>query len=133
METIRPLSPVTRDFVDGSLDPAEFRHADHVRVAYELLARHDFVDASAIYVEGLRDLTERAGVPEKANLTITLAFLSVIAERMAAVETETCDAFVATNPDLMSMAVLKNWYSPERLHSARARTVFLMPEPARAG
>ena len=132
MEQARPLSPVTRDFVAGILDPTGFRHADHVRVAYELLRSRDFASASAVYLDGIRSVTERAGVPEKANITITLAFLSVIAERMAGGDAGTYEAFVAANPDLMSMAVLENWYSPERLHSAQARTAFLMPEPARA-
>mgnify|MGYP001823458904 CR=1 FL=1 len=56
------------DYVDklqqlraGTLDPADFTHSDHVGVAYEALARHDYVEAVAIISRGIRTLAMAAG------------------------------------------------------------------------
>ena len=48
-------------FLAGEIRPQDFRHADHVRAGYELLARHDFLEAAAIYCRVLKQMTERAG------------------------------------------------------------------------
>ena len=71
-------------FLAGEIRPQDFRHADHVRAGYELLARHDFLEAAAIYCRVLKDMTARIGKPEAFHLTVTLAFLSLIAERIEA-------------------------------------------------
>jgi hypothetical protein len=38
--------------------------------------------------------------------------------------------FVEENQDLLSGNILAKWYTPERLRSDLARTVFLMPDAA---
>ena len=119
---------LARAFEDRSLDPAAFRHREHVAVAYELLRKHDFLEASARYSAHLQAIASKAGVPQKFNTTITLAFLSLIAERMATCAHEDFDDFAAQNPDLLSKDLLLSWYPPERLASDLAREVFLMPE-----
>lgn len=121
-----------RDFEARSLDPAAFRHREHVAVAYEMLRRYDFIEAAARYGAGLQALTAKAGLPHKFNTTVTLAFMSLIAERMATTAHRDVEHFIAANPDLLSKALLERWYPPERLGSDLAREVFLMPEAARA-
>ena len=73
-------------------------------------------------------ILEKAGAPEKFNATITLAFLSLIAERMAGKAYTDFAEFETANPDLASMAVLGQWYSKERMTSPTARKQFLMPD-----
>lgn len=123
-------APVTAAFEARDIDGASFDHAAHVRVAFDLLCKHDFIDAASIYAKGLRAITEKLGVPQKFNLTITYAFMSLIAERMASEPRRDFDTFVSANVDLMSRSVLENFYTPERLHSERARAMFLLPEVA---
>ena len=123
-------SELTRSFEARNLDPAEFRHRDHVQVAFELLQKYDFIDAAAIYAKGVRSIASRAGASRKFNLTITYAFMSLIAESMIARPYEGFPAFVAANPDLMSKELLIRWYATDRLQSEAARGIFLMPEPA---
>jgi hypothetical protein len=48
-------------FVAGETDPARFCHADHVRVAYEMLRRDGFMRTLPLYAAGLRRMAERAG------------------------------------------------------------------------
>ena len=112
----------------GTLDPASFGHAEHVAAAFELLGRYPFLHAVTKYADGVRALTAMAGAPDKFNLTMTLGFMSLIAERRAAAEYATFEAFARGNADLLSANTLRPWYTAERLRSAAARETFLMPD-----
>ena len=119
-------------FLRGETDPATFTHREHVRMAFELLRRQDFPEAVLHYSRALQDLTVRAGAPGKFHQTITVAFLSLIAERLFEHDAETFETFARTHPDLLDGAVLERLYGPERLASEAARTTFLLPTtPAR--
>ena len=118
---------ITSKFEAHSLDNTTFGHAEHVQVAYDLLRKYDYIEAAAIYAKGIRTLAAKAGAPDKFNLTITYAFMSLIAERLANSQTESFKVFTQENPDLMAKTVLNTWYSKERLNSALAREVFLLP------
>lgn len=121
-------SELTRSFEAHDLDAAAFHHVDHVQVAFELLGKYDFIDATAIYARGIKTIAAKAGAPDKFSATITYAFMSLIAERMARSKGESFEAFLAKNPDILSGNVLAKWYAPDRLHSDIARKIFLMPE-----
>ena len=122
---------LTRSFEARDIDASAFRHVDHVGVAYEMLRKHDFIHATAEYAESICAIATAAGVPRKFNATITLAFMSLIAERMATTQHVDYDDFITSNPDLLSKDVLEQWYSPERLSSNLARSIFLMPDNTR--
>ena len=121
-------SSMLRDLTSGTLAPEGFSHADHVGVAYEALSRSDFFDAAAQIATGLRTLAHRAGVPGKFNATITWAFLSLIAERMARTGHRDAADFLRRNPDLTDRGALRLPYSAERLASDLARSVALLPD-----
>lgn len=117
-----------RAFLDGDVDAANFRHADHVRVGFEILRHHDFPDAAATFARSLKTIATRAGAADRYHETITLAFLSLIAERRALADYADFETFALHNPDLMEASVLKRWYAPERLMSAVARKTFVLPD-----
>lgn len=123
------FSDLTRSFEAHRVDNTQFGHAEHVQVAFELLQKYDFIDAAATYAKGIRTIATKAGAPQKFNLTITYAFMSLIAERMTDTDTQDFAQFATQNPDLFSKNVLAKWYAPDRLTSETARGVFLMPEP----
>ena len=118
------------DFEAGRIDPARFRHFDHVRVSYELLRRHPFPEALLHLARGLRQLAARAGRPEIYHETITAAFLAVIAERRARDRSDGWEDFAARNPDLLRKSLLEKYYEPELLQSAVARQTFVLPRIA---
>ncbi len=122
------ISDLTCAFEAQEIDVAVFHHAEHVRVAFDLLRKYEFIDAAATYAKGIRTLAENAGAADKFNLTITYAFMSLIAERMATAPACGFDDFVTLNPDLMSKEILGQWYTADRLHSQTARSVFLLPK-----
>ena len=118
---------LTRSFEAHDLDNTTFHHAEHVQVAFDLLNKYDFIDAASIYAKGIRAIATKAGAPHKFNLTITYAFMSLIAERMTQSACKDIATFFQQNPDLLSKEVLGRWYRPERLQSGMARNIFLMP------
>ena len=112
----------------GTIDPQRFDHVAHLVVAHEALSRHSFFEATRRIAEGLEALTARIGVPEKYNATLTFAYMSLVAERMAADPTADAAAFVAANPDLTRGAPFARWYSEARMSSPLARRVALLPD-----
>ncbi|WFE89719.1 hypothetical protein K1718_26795 [Roseibium porphyridii] len=128
MVTDRDYRLLADCFEAETLDARGFSHVDHIGVACQILQRYDFLDAARTYCRALQGIAGKAGAPDKFNLTVTLAFLSLLSERMASTTHETFGEFMEKNTDLMSRSVMGNWYSPDRLNSRSARTVFLMPD-----
>jgi len=116
-------------FIRGEADPRMFPHEQHVRVGFEILRRHDFAEAAHLYCRALRAMVERAGRPQVFHQTITIAFLSLIAERMQADKSSNFAQFAASNSELFERTVLARWYRPERLASEIARRTFVLPDP----
>jgi len=114
-------------FVRGELDAAQFPHREHVRMAFEMLRRHDFAESVLHYSRALRAMTARAGKPEAFHQTLTIAFLSLIAERLESGAPGDFTAFAAANPDLLDKSAVARCYRAERLASAAARRTFLLP------
>lgn len=106
----------------------DFGHREHVQAAFELLNKYDFIEATARYAKTIKSMAAGAGVPEKFNVTITVAFMGLIAERMLQAGGDPdFDSFYARNPDLTGNA-LAPWYSAERISCDLSRKVFLMPD-----
>lgn len=115
-------------FESGSIDGDTFGHREHVIVAYETLERFPFEEALQRYSAGIRKIASAAGVPEKYNTTITMAFLALIDERRKASIQESFEQFIAENEDLLQKDVLSRWYSKSRLASDFVRTSFALPD-----
>jgi hypothetical protein len=116
-------------FLRGETDAATFPHREHVRMAFEMLRRHDFAESVLYFSRSLRAMAQRAGKPQAFHQTVTIAFLSLIAERMEDSPLQDFAAFERANPELFEKGMLTRWYRPERLASERARRTFLLPEP----
>ncbi|MCK7613362.1 hypothetical protein [Roseibium sediminicola] len=128
MSESRNYPDLTDRFEAGTLAPEGFSHVDHIGVACQMLQRYDFLDAAQRYGHALRGLAARAGAPDKFNVTITLAFLGLLAERMAGTAHKSFAEFLEKNPDLTSRTLMATWYSEGRLASGTARQRFLMPD-----
>lgn len=124
----RDYAEMARALAEGRLDPSGFDHRAHLGVAYEMLTRHEVFEAMAIYARGLRQVTEQAGVPEKFNATVTLAFLSLAAQRIAQQGCVDVEQFLRDNSDLLTSGVLGQYYASDQLGSDLARRVPLLPQ-----
>jgi len=115
------------DFVAGRLPVAGFDHRAHVHAGFAVLQQHDFAEAARAYVGAITTMATDAGHPEKFHMTITLAMLSAIAERMPN-ERADFDTFADQHPELFDRGLLLNHYTKERLECPLARRTFLLPD-----
>jgi len=118
------------DLTNGTLDAATFRHADHIGVAHQALTRAGFFDAVTTVANGIAAAAQRAGADGKFNATITFAYMSLIAERMARMPKMSTQDFIAANPDLASGQAVRRLYSAGRMTSDTARDIALLPDLA---
>jgi len=127
----RECSELLSQFEALEVNAEEFGHRQHVQVAYEMLQKYSYLKACTRYANVINTIATKAGAPEKFNVTITLAFLSLIAQRMHETgERSSFEEFLKKNEDLLSAKVLDRWYSSEQLQSEFARTHFLLPGEA---
>ena len=129
MVLIRDLN--IESFRRGDFDPSGFTHREHVRMAFEMLRQHNFVHAALHYSEALQAMTQKLGRPEVFHQTITIAFLSLIAERLESGSYAEFESFAAVNQDLLHGSALSRWYGPEQLARSSARRTFILPDPTR--
>ena len=114
----------------------EFRHRDHIKVAYLYLRRHSLDEAIAKTRAGLQALAKAWAAPvndlEKGyHETMTQAWVRLV--HLALSEhgpTETADAFCDQHPQLMHKTFLDSFYSRERLINWQAKREFLEPDLA---
>jgi hypothetical protein len=114
-------------FVRGEIDAAAFPHREHVRMAFEMLRRHDFAESVWLYSRALRAMTTKAGKPQAFHQTTTVAFLSLVAERLEGGGQTDFGVFERAYPELLDKHALARWYRPEQLASAIARRTFVLP------
>lgn len=117
-------------FRDGSLSTDAFHHADHVRMAWVYVRAFGADGAQRQFADDLRRFAVAKGVPGLFHATITVAYLALLAERVAVTPTAEWDQFAAAHPDLLGWkpGVLDGYYSHARLWSPAARAQFLLPD-----
>lgn len=118
-----------RQFESDSL-PAEFHHADHVRLAFAYLSEFPPLEALDRFATALKNYAQARGKAQLYHETITHAYFFLIRERMARRPEDAWDAFAKRNCDLLQWkpAILKQYYHESTLQSDLARSVFLFPD-----
>lgn len=107
-----------------------FRHADHVRLAFEFLRACPVLEALNRFSNALKRFAEARGKPQLYHETITFAYLFLIRERMAAREGLDWEEFSSQNADLLTWrnGILESYYREGTLKSDLARRVFILPD-----
>ena len=100
------------ELVDGfetdGLPPERFGHREHLRLAWCYLTRFGRADTERRLLAGLRAFAARAGKPEKFDGAVTSAWVAVLADAAARLESPpTFDALVAARPDLLDRAAIR--------------------------
>jgi hypothetical protein len=98
---------LVRGFEGDGFAPGAFRHAEHVRLTWILLARHGRADAERRLLTGLRALAARAGKPEKFDEALTRAWLAEIDHvRCQYPQARSFEDAVAACPGLLDKALV---------------------------
>jgi hypothetical protein len=129
-------------FENCRLGNEDFRHADHVRMAFLYLCRFPILEALERFARALQRFAEAKGKPNLYHETITWAFLFLIRERLVLQSSRQdgrqpswCE-FAAENPDLLdrkSNLILRDFYSDEVLASELAKRFFILPNRSFSG
>jgi hypothetical protein len=125
-----PECPDLARFVRGEIHTADFPHREHARMAFEMLRRHDFAETVWLFSRTLREMAGRAGKSQAFNQTVTIAFLSLIAERMEQTRPADFITFARDNAELFDKGVLARWYPRQQLAAEITRRVFVLPRHA---
>jgi hypothetical protein len=118
-------------FEDLSFPEARFHHAEHVQLAWALLAEQPLLGAMRRFRTLLKAYAAHLGASAIYNETITCFYLLLIRERMDGLGAEHDWAtFHAANPDLFThpKAFLERWYPSGLAFSPEAKAAFLPPQ-----
>lgn len=131
-----PLVPATAHLGDDEflqafhscrLSTSEFRHADHLRLAWLHLHQEPLEDALTRVRAGIQAFAAHHGLGNLYHETITTAWV-----RLLATHTENSfDEFLKTNESKLNPALLHCFWTPELLASQEARTGWVRPDLAR--
>jgi hypothetical protein len=123
---------LVRLFEAGTMPGGGFHHAQHVQVAWAYLQRFPLFQALIRFSDGLKRFASAQGAPGLYHETITVAYVLLINERLAANggAGDDWDAFAGRYPELLAWkpSVLDRYYTADTLWSDRARRTFVMPD-----
>jgi hypothetical protein len=93
-----------RVFESGELDAKDFDHRAHLRVAWCYLRALPLEEATARFVEGLRRIVSRLGVPEKLDVAMTRAYFVALehAMREPMLRDATFEELLSARPSLLA-------------------------------
>ena len=117
-------------FETATVDPADFNHEAHIKVAWGYLQEHDQLEAINRFTAAIKRLTQKLGVPDKYHETITWFYLLKIAESCHGNTKADWHTFKAANPDLFAWnpSIVQTYYSDGLLSSETARRLFVLPD-----
>ena len=128
------LSESDRRFLDAfercDLSEGDFRHREHVRLAYIYLRLHDAEAALDLLRTGLRRFLAHLGAPASVyHETMTHAWLLAVAHFMQRTgATADFEQFAQAASRLFDKDVMHTHYTPELLMSDAARIGFVAPD-----
>lgn len=113
--------------------PADFRHHEHVRLAFAMLAREpDLAAAAARFRAALQRFAAHIGAAAKYHETLTWAYLALIAEHMHGNAYASSLELIAAHPDLLDHrgGAIARYYDVAAITASPvARAVFVLPRP----
>jgi hypothetical protein len=116
---------------EAGCPPDPFHHADHVKLAWLYLRRHGVPEVLTRLSGGLRTLANVRGKPDRYHETITWAYVFLLHERMAKMESAPdWNEFADRHPDVLDWnnSIVRAYYRDETLRSDLARKIFLLPD-----
>ncbi|WP_201776190.1 hypothetical protein [Streptacidiphilus melanogenes] len=113
-------------------DGQRFGHRQHVELTWLAVRRHGASHAAELVGEGIRRTATAAGAPQKFHVTMTRAWVELVAHHLTADAgpSDDFDTFAARHPELLDKALLSRFYRPETLAGAAARVTWVAPDLA---
>ncbi|HUQ19287.1 MAG TPA: hypothetical protein VM099_06705 [Gemmatimonadaceae bacterium] len=115
---------------EGTMPNSEFRHFDHIRLAWIFLESMDETHAAQRITVTLRNFASKThSDPSRYHETITRAFMRLVATSRDTIgSAHSFDEFIARFPQLLKKDALEAYYTKETLMSSAARAAFVAPD-----
>lgn len=107
-----------------------FGHREHVHLTWLAVRRAGMPAAVAVVSEGIRRTARYAGAPQKYHVTVSRAWVELVARHVAEDPIPDFTAFAGRNPELLDKRLLTRFYRNTTLAGARARTGWVEPDLA---
>lgn len=118
----------TELFAEVTAGGRRFGHREHVHLTWLAVRRCGMPAAVGVVSEGIQRTARYAGAPQKYHVTISRAWVEVVAHHDAATPATGFDAFAARNPELLDKRLLSRFYSSAALAAPAARTGWVLPD-----
>jgi hypothetical protein len=116
-------------FEAATLPGAEFRHRDHIRLAWLYVRGHGARAARRLVGRGIRRFAAAQGAEARYHETVTQAWVRLVAAAVRRHPSiDDFDAFVEANPGLLDKDTPYAFYRRETLASAAARAAWVEPD-----
>jgi ribosomal protein S18 acetylase RimI-like enzyme len=124
-----------REFEAHTLPFSEWRHATHIRVAWNYVTRYPLEEALLRVRQGIAAYNAANKVEETElygfHETITQAWLRIVADHVARYgPCADSEAFLKEQPHLAAKSLLRCFYSRERIVTPEAKKAFVGPDRA---
>jgi hypothetical protein len=128
-----PLELATAHFTDDEfleafhscrLKTSEFRHADHLRLAWLHLAREPFDTALDSVRSGIQAFAKHHNLSGLYHETITTAWMHLLATH----QENSFEEFLTVNESFLNSNLLHRFWTPETLASREARSHWVPPD-----
>lgn len=116
-------------FEAGIIQPADFSHKEHIRLAYIYLCKHDPEIAHQKTRAAIQKFLSHHRIDASHyHETLTRSWIFAVNYFMSkSSSTISAADFIAQNPALLNKDIMLTHYSKDILFSAQARTVFIKP------
>lgn len=113
-------------FEQGRLE--QFRHRDHIRMAWIYLTSQGYPQAVEAITSGIRAFAASKNATGLYHETITLFWIYSVAEAIEITTAETFEEFISHNENLTRKEYLFEFYTRELVMSAEARSTWVPPD-----
>jgi hypothetical protein len=117
-----------QDFEGFRVPGGDFRHPDHVRIAWWYLQGCEVRQAVEVTQLAIRRFAEHHGHPAKFHWTLTELWVRLVAAHVAWHPADTFGDFIVENGKLLDKNLPLRFYSHERLYSQEARSKWIEPD-----
>jgi hypothetical protein len=107
-----------------------FGHRQHVELTWRAVRQCGMPDAIDLICQGIQRTTRYAGAPQKYHVTISRAWVELVAHHVAHDGSADFDAFATRNPLLLDKRLLTRFYRSTTLADFSARTSWVEPDLA---
>jgi hypothetical protein len=128
-ESHRSPDPELAAILSAIAGPGQFRHRQHVNLAFAAVRRYGMPAATGKICTWIRHLAAYERAPQKYHHTVSRAWVEIVAHHVGAdPDCGDFDVFAGRNPALLDKRLLTRHYRSATLASGPARTGWVEPD-----